>query len=64
MKTGFFQGDSAAVIGALTVADIGIRLLEAAYFLEEGETLPFPLRSIPLEDVSGSDPILVEKETR
>ncbi|MCI8414622.1 MAG: NAD(P)H-hydrate epimerase [Ruminiclostridium sp.] len=64
LKTGFFQGDSAAVIGALTVADIGIRLLEAAYFLEEGETLPFPLRSIPLEDVSGSDPILVEKETR
>ena len=35
-----------------------------ANLLEEGETLPFPLRSIPLEDVSGSDPILVEKETR
>lgn len=64
LKTGFFRGESAEKIGALTVVDIGIRLLEAAYFLEEGETLPFPLQRIPLEDVSGADPILVEKEKR
>lgn len=62
LKTGFFQTGSAEKIGALTVVDIGIHLLEAAYFLEDEAALPFPLRSIPLEEVSRSDPILAEKE--
>lgn len=53
LKTGFFQGDSGRSIAALTVVDIGIRLLRADGYLEEGQALPFPLNSISLEEVTG-----------
>lgn len=52
LKTGFFRGDSAKYIGALTVVDIGIHLLQAEGYLEDTQEVPFPLTFIPLEEVS------------
>lgn len=50
LKTGFFQGESARQIGALTVVDIGIHLLRADGYLEQAP--PFPMASISLEEVT------------
>lgn len=63
LKTGFFRGDSGRSIAALTVVDIGIQLLRADGYLEEGRALPFPLNSISLEEVSG-EPGPAREETK
>ena len=46
LKTGFFLGKAASVIGKLVNADIGITLAEKGYFLAKPQDIAFPYTSV------------------